>query len=45
MIGDVAGSTQLGDELSLPYRQDQINNSVFAAMLTWTWSHSKTKAD
>ena len=36
--GLVAGVTQLGDELSLLYRQDQINNSVFASMLTWTWN-------
>jgi hypothetical protein len=36
--GLVAGATQLGDELSLLYRQDQINNSVFAAMLNWTWN-------
>jgi hypothetical protein len=33
VIGDVAGSPQLGDELSLPHREDEINNSVFAAML------------
>jgi len=36
--GLVAGVTQLGDELSLLYRQDQVNQSVFASMLTWTWN-------
>jgi hypothetical protein len=36
--GLVAGSTELGDELSLLYRQDQIVNSVFASMLGWTWN-------
>ncbi len=36
--GFVAGTTQLGDELSLLYRQDQIAGSVFAAMLTWKWN-------
>jgi hypothetical protein len=36
--GLVAGSTELGDELSLLYRQDQIANSAFSAMLTWTWN-------
>jgi hypothetical protein len=36
--GLVAGTTQLGDELSLLYRQDQIAGSVFAAMLTWKWN-------
>lgn len=38
--GLVAGSTELGDELSLLYRQDQIASSVFASMLTWTWNGS-----
>jgi hypothetical protein len=32
------GVTQLGDELSLLYRQNQVNQSVFASMLTWTWN-------
>jgi len=36
--GLVAGQTELGDELSLLYRQDQISGSVFAAMLTWKWN-------
>jgi hypothetical protein len=36
--GLVAGRTELGDELSLLYRQDQIASSVFASMLTWTWN-------
>ncbi|MBV8457130.1 MAG: IPT/TIG domain-containing protein [Acetobacteraceae bacterium] len=36
--GLVAGETQLGQELSLLYRKDQITNSVFAAMLNWTWN-------
>ncbi len=36
--GLVAGQTELGDELSLLYRQDQIAGSVFAAMLTWKWN-------
>lgn len=36
--GLVAGVTQLGDELSLLYRQDQIAASVFATMLNWTWN-------
>lgn len=38
--GLVAGTTELGDELSLLYRQDQIAGSVFAAMLSWTWNGS-----
>jgi hypothetical protein len=38
ITGLVSGVTRLGDELSLLYRQDQIVNSVFAAMLTWTWN-------
>jgi hypothetical protein len=36
--GLVAGQTLLGDELSLLYRQDQIVNSAFAAMVNWTWN-------
>jgi hypothetical protein len=40
ITGLVPGVTRLGDELSLLYRQDQIVNSVFAAMLTWTWNGS-----
>lgn len=36
--GLVAGSTELGDELTLLYRQDQVANSVFASMLSWTWN-------
>lgn len=36
--GLVSGVTQLGDELSLLYRQDQISASVFASMLNWTWN-------
>jgi IPT/TIG domain-containing protein len=38
--GLVAGSTELGDELTLLYRQDQIASSVFASMLSWTWNGS-----
>jgi hypothetical protein len=37
-MGLVAGSTLLGDELSLLYNQSQIAGSVFAAMLQWTWN-------
>jgi hypothetical protein len=40
VTGLVAGSTTLRDELSLLYRQDQIVNSVFAAMLDWVWNGS-----
>jgi hypothetical protein len=40
VTGLVAGQTELGDELSLLYRQDQIAGSAFAAMLTWTWDGS-----
>jgi hypothetical protein len=36
--GLIAGTTELGDELSLLYRQDQIANSVFASMVSWTWN-------
>ena len=36
--GLVAGVTQLGDELSLLYRQDQVNQSAVASVLTWTWN-------
>ena len=36
--GLVAGVTQLGDELSMLYRQDQIAASVFASMLNWKWN-------
>lgn len=36
--GLVANQTQLGQELSLLYRQDQIAGSGFAAMLTWVWN-------
>jgi hypothetical protein len=36
--GLVAGSTELGDELRLLYRQDQVANSDFASMLSWTWN-------
>jgi len=38
VTGLVAGETELGDELSLLYRQDQIAGSAFASMLTWTWN-------
>jgi hypothetical protein len=38
VTGLVAGKTQLGDELSLLYRQDTIAHSVFASMLGWTWN-------
>jgi hypothetical protein len=38
VTGLVAGETELGQELSLLYRQDQIAGSAFAAMLTWTWN-------
>lgn len=38
VTGLVAGETELGDELSLLYRQDQIAGSAFAAILTWTWN-------
>jgi hypothetical protein len=34
----VAGETELGQELSLLYRQDQIAGSAYASMLTWTWN-------
>jgi hypothetical protein len=37
VTGLVAGSTKLGDELSLLYRPEQIVNSVFAPMMSWTW--------
>lgn len=36
--GLVAGSTTLGEELALLYRQDQIAASAFAAMLSYTWT-------
>ena len=36
--GLVVGVTQLGDELSLLYRQDQVNQSAVASVLTWTWN-------
>jgi hypothetical protein len=42
--GLIAGHTELGDELSLLYRQDQIANSVFASMLTWTWNGTQFAA-
>ena len=38
VTGLVAGSTQLGDELSMLFHADQIVNSVFAPMLSWTWN-------
>ncbi|WP_348263907.1 IPT/TIG domain-containing protein [Telmatobacter sp. DSM 110680] len=38
--GLITGHTQLGDELSLLYRQDQIASSALAAMLSWTWNGS-----
>lgn len=38
--GLVAGTTELGDELSLLYRQDQIASSVLASMVGWTWNGS-----
>jgi hypothetical protein len=37
VTGLVAGSTRLGDELSLLYRQDEIVNSVFAPLLNLIW--------
>jgi len=40
VTGLVAGTTRLGDELSFLYRQDQINQSVFAPMLNWIWNGS-----
>lgn len=38
IAGLIPGVTRLGDELSLLYRQDQIVNSAFAAILDWTWN-------
>ncbi len=38
--GLVAGTTELGDELSMLYPQSQIASSVFASMLSWTWNGS-----
>ncbi len=38
ITGLVPGHTELGDELSLLFRQDQIAASAFASMLTWTWN-------
>jgi hypothetical protein len=37
ITGLVAGSTRLGDELSLLYRQDEIVNSVLAPLLNLIW--------
>ena len=34
----VAGTTMLGDELSLLHRPEQIASSVFASILTSTWN-------
>jgi len=36
--GLVSGSTRLGDELSLLYREDAIASSAFASMRHWTWN-------
>jgi hypothetical protein len=38
VTGLVAGTTRLGDELTLLFRPDLIVNSVFASMLSWTWN-------
>jgi hypothetical protein len=38
IAGLIPGETELGDELSLLYRQDQIAASAYASMLTWTWN-------
>jgi len=38
ITGLVVGETELGHELSLLYRQDQIAGSAYASMLTWTWN-------
>jgi len=38
VMGSVAGTSMLGDELSLFYRQDQVNQSDFASMLNWIWN-------
>jgi hypothetical protein len=38
ITGLVVGETELGQELSLLYRQDQIAGSAYASMLTWTWN-------
>ncbi|HEX7664044.1 MAG TPA: hypothetical protein VF407_06035 [Polyangiaceae bacterium] len=40
VTGLVAGTTKLGDELSLLYRPDALSNSVFASMMNWTWTGS-----
>jgi hypothetical protein len=38
ITGLVAGTTRLGDELSLLYNAQTINNSVFASILDWVWN-------
>jgi hypothetical protein len=38
VTGLVAGTTQLGDELSLIYNAQTIANSVFASITDWVWN-------
>ena len=40
VTGLVAGSTRLGDELSLLYSPDTVASSVFASILDWVWNGS-----
>jgi hypothetical protein len=40
ITGLIAGTTRLGDELNLLFRQGQIAASAFASMSSWVWNGS-----
>lgn len=40
ITGLIAGTTRLGDELSLLYSAETISDSVFASVLDWVWDGS-----